>query len=279
MGSDSRHPRLAVRPRRARTLSGVASHAPDSGAAAWGLALVAAFALVALAAALGLSRERAVLVLYAISVCCLFVAFGAFWFQGRLLPLLCGCLCLVFTVVIRAFGLPKDWSSFSGRVDKALSWRRETRYALTLGTWLEMEAERRECVFELWQDYQFVAKKLGFSEVKLQLPEGLQVWRSAGLETELGELHRIRQELNGDGCLELAAYENVLPARLFDLLAELAAETWHKAGRRWEEVHRVPLRFASVAADTSQFRKMPRRYEPVRQAWWIPKGEFRTQPG
>jgi UDP-GlcNAc:undecaprenyl-phosphate/decaprenyl-phosphate GlcNAc-1-phosphate transferase len=222
---------------------------------------------------LGLSRERAVLVLYAISVCCLFVAFGVFWLQGRLLPLLCGCLFLVFLVAARAFGFVKDWTPFSTRADKSLSWRRETRYALTLSQWLEMEAERRECVFELWQDYQFVAKKLGFSEVRLRLADGVQVWRSAGGEAGLGDLHRTRQELGGGSFLEFAAYDSVLPARLFELLSDLAAETWQKSARRWQEVHEAPLRFDAVSSDTSVFRKMPRRYEPVRQAWWIPKRE------
>lgn len=225
----------------------------------------------------GLSRERAVLVLYAISVCCLFVAFGAFWLQGRLLPLLAGCLCLVFIIAARAFGLVKDWPGFGRRSERALAWRRETRYALTLSHWLEMEAERRECLFELWQDYQFVVKKLGFSEVKLGLADGVQVWRSAGEEAGLGELHRARHELRTQGVLELAAYESVLPARLFELLAELAAETWQKAARRWQEVHETSLRFAAVSSDTSQFRRMPRRFEPVRQAWWIPKHEPQIQ--
>jgi UDP-GlcNAc:undecaprenyl-phosphate/decaprenyl-phosphate GlcNAc-1-phosphate transferase len=226
----------------------------------------------------GLSRERAVLVLYAISVCCLFVAFGVFWLQGRLLPLLCGCLCLIFIIAARSVGLVKEWTGFGRRTDKALSWRQETRYALTLGHWLEMEAERRECVFELWQDFQFVVKKLGFSEVQMRLPDGLQAWRAAGQEVGLGELHRTRYDLSSGSYIEFAACESVLPAQLFELLAELAAETWQKAARRWQAIHEAPLRFAAVSSDTSQFRKLSRRYEPVRQAWWIPKGEFRTQP-
>jgi UDP-GlcNAc:undecaprenyl-phosphate GlcNAc-1-phosphate transferase len=224
----------------------------------------------------GLSRERAVLMLYAVSVCCLFVAFAVFWLQGRLLPLLCGCLFLVLGVAARSCGLVKDWFPFGSRTEKSLSWRRETRYALTLAQWLEMEAERRECVFELWQDFQFVGKKLGFSEIRLALADGSHVWRSAGLEAGLGKLHRTRYE-SGSGQIELAAFESVLPAQLFELLSELAAETWQKAARRWQEVHQAPVRFASVSADTSQFRKVSRLYEPVRQAWWMPKRELRPQ--
>jgi UDP-GlcNAc:undecaprenyl-phosphate GlcNAc-1-phosphate transferase len=225
----------------------------------------------------GWSRERAVLVLYAISVCCLFVAFGVFWLQGRLLPLLCGCLFLVLIVAARAFGFVKEWKVPGSRTEKPLAWRRETRYALTLAQWLEMEAERRECVFELWQDFQFVVKKLGFSEVKLRLADGVQVWRSAGQEAGLGGLHRARHELSGGCAIELAGHDRVLPARLFELLAELAAETWQKSARRWQEVHEAPLRFDAVSSDTSEFRKMPRRYEPVRQAWWIPKRAAQVQ--
>jgi UDP-GlcNAc:undecaprenyl-phosphate GlcNAc-1-phosphate transferase len=225
----------------------------------------------------GLSRERAVLVLYAVSVCCLFVAFGAFWLQGRLLPLLCGCLCLILIVAARSFGLTRGSSPASNDRNKTLAWRRETRYALTLAQWLEMEAERRSCVFELWQEYQFVVKKLGFSEAKLALPDGAHVWRCAGEEAGLGSLHRARHEVGAGSNVELAAYESVLPEELFELLAELAAEAWQKAARRWQEIHDAPLRFVSVSSDTSRFRKVPRLYEPVRQAWWLPKREFTPQ--
>lgn len=221
---------------------------------------------------IGLSRERTVLVLYTISFCCLFVAFGVFWLQGRLLPLLCGFLFLILAVAARSLGFIQDWLAFGSRLGKSLALRHETRYALTLSQWLEMEAERRQCVFELWQDYQFVVKKLGFSEVKLALPDGVHVWRAGALEKGLGELRCTRHEISGGTSIEFAAYENVLPEKLFELVAELAAESWQKAALRWQELHQAPVHFESVSSDTSHLqRKIKRIYEPVKSAWWIPR--------
>lgn len=226
---------------------------------------------------LGFSRRRAVLVLYGVSVCCLTVAFVAFWVQGRLLPLLCGCVGLVFIGVGRLLGLRHDWPAWRQGTGSPLHWRRESRYALTLAQWLELEADRRECLFELWQDFQFMGKKLGFSEVKLRLDGVTQVWRAAGVQADLGPLHHARHELS-TGTVEFAAHERVLPQPLFELLAELAAEAWHKAARRWQHMHAAPLRFDAVSSDTSLFRRLGRRYEPVRQAWWIPKRPLEPEP-
>lgn len=226
---------------------------------------------------LGLSRRRALLVLYGISVWCSVAAFAAFWLQGRLLPLLCGCVCVGLIGVGRLLGWNNEWQAGRQRSDSPLHWRRESRYALTLAQWLEMEADRRECLFELWQDFQFVAKKLGFSEVKLCLDGVTQLWRAAGIQGDLGPVHRQRHQLS-TGTLELAAHDRVMPRPLFDLLTELAAEAWQKAARRWQHMHDAPLRFDAVSSDTSLFRQVGRRYEPVRQAWWIPKRELQPQP-
>ena len=225
----------------------------------------------------GWSRRRALWVLYGLSVCCLVPAFAAFWLQGRLIPLLCGCVAVVFIVAGHALGWSKMWSLPRLAAPSPLQWRRETRYALTLAQWLEMEAERRECLFELWQDLQFVAKKLGFSELTLCLAGVKQVWRAATIQTDLGQLHRVQHRLS-TGTLEFAAHEQVLPAPLFELLAELAAEGWQRAARRWQHVHAAPLRFDAVSSETSLFRRLGRRYEPVQQAWWIPKRQLQPQP-
>jgi len=225
----------------------------------------------------GLSRGRTVLVLYVVSLLCLFLAFAVFWSQGRLLSLLLGFLFLILVVAAHSFGFTKEWFLGANPANRSLVFRKETRYALTLSQWLEMEAERRECVFELWQDYQFLVRKLGFSEVKLALPDGSNVWRSVGPEVGLGPVHQARHEMGKDTTIEFAAYEGVLPRALFELLAELAAEAWQKAALRWQQFHESSVKFHSISSDTSHFRKIARRYEPVRQAWWLPKRDFRPE--
>lgn len=225
----------------------------------------------------GFSRGRTVLILYVISFLSLFLAFGAFWSQGRSLPLLLGFLFLVLSVAAHYFGFLKDWLALASPAGRSLRFRKETRYALTLSQWLEMEAERRGCVFELWQDYQFVVRKLGFSEVKLALPDGVNVWRAVGPETGSRQLHRTRQTLGGNSTIDFAAHEGVLPQALFELLSELAAEAWQKAALRWQEFHQAPVCFESVSSETSHFRKNVRLYEAVRPAWWLPKRGLRPE--
>lgn len=225
----------------------------------------------------GFSRGRTVLILYVISFLCLFLAFSAFWSQGRSLPLLMGFLFLALSVAAHSFGFLKDWLALASPAGRSLRFRKETRYALTLSQWLEMEAERRGCVFELWQDYQFVVRKLGFAEVQLALPDGVHVWRAVGPETGLTRLHRTRHALGGKSSVEFAAYEDVLPEALFELLTELAAETWQKAALRWQEFHQAPVCFESVSSDTSHFRKNVRLYEAVKPAWWLPKRGLRPE--
>ena len=229
--------------------------------------------------AFGFSRERAVLILYTISFLCLFLGFGVFWSQGRLLPLLAGSLFLILIVAARSFGFIKDWFAGGNRLGRSLALRKETRYALTLSQWLELEAERRDSVYELWQDYQFVVKKLGFAEVRLVLPDSANLWRLGGFDPQSGSLLRARHETGGGSVIELAADSSVLPEKAFELLSELAAETWHKAARRWQELNQAPIRFASVASpETSYFTRKLRGFsEPFRLKWLFRGRDFRAQ--
>lgn len=227
----------------------------------------------------GFSRERAVLMLYTFSVASLFLAFGVFWSQGRLLPLLVGFLFIMLAVTARSVGLIQSWFSMKSRLSKSLAMRMETRYALTLSQWLEMESERRTSILELWEDYRFVVRKLGFSEVRLGLGEAMENWQTAGFDPAAGHLQRTRFDVNGCGQIEFAADPKVLPEKLFELLSELAAEAWHKAATRWEKLNRIPLSFNAVACpDTSAFqRNQTRPYSPDTAELWVRSRGLKVQ--
>ncbi len=205
----------------------------------------------------GLSRQRAVLTLYSISVISLLVAFGVFWLQGRLLPLLLGSLFLITAAAGRSYGLVKGWVAFA----RSIALRQETRYALTLGRWLEMEAERRDSIDELWQDFQFLVHKLGFSTVRLALEDGVKSWESP--EPHDPATHRqTRHEMSGGTVVEFSADPTSLPDKMYELLTELAAESWQKAARRWQQIHRTPVKFVSVATpDTSFYKRKLARFQ------------------
>jgi len=162
-------------------------------------------------------------------------------------------------------GFTKDWSAIGSQLGKSLALRKETRYALILSQWLEMEVERHRSVDELWQDYQFVVKKLGFSRVRLMLSDGAYTWQAEGFNEKGADLQQFCHELSDGSVIEFAADQKVLPEPLFKLLADLAAETWHKAALRWLILNKTPLHFMSAAilpGFPSQ-RKFIRFYTPV----------------
>ena len=227
----------------------------------------------------GFSRERAVLLLYTFSVASLFLAFGVFWTQGRLLPLLLGFLFLMILVAARRVGLVHNWFSVKTRLTNSLALRVESRYALTLSSWMEMESERRVSVYDLWEDYQFVVKKLGFSSVRLELKDGINVWETPGFNPDDDSQPRAGFDLNGCGKLEFVANPQVMQDNLFELLSELAAETWHKAASRWQKLNQAPLHFAAaVSQDTSVYqRKINRPYSPDTAELWARDKALKTQ--
>ena len=214
----------------------------------------------------GLSHRNAVLVLYAVSALCLALAFGVFWLQGRHWPLLLGTLFFVLVMGARRFGIVKNWPGLG----KSMALRHETRYALVLAKWLELEAERRSSVAQLWEDYQFVARKLRFTEVKLTLPDGACAWRAAPTEADTSNLLHARHELAGGVVIEFVATSVAMPGNLFELLTELATESWQKAALRWQKLNQLPLHFASVVAagDTSSAKRLSRLAPSIQPAPW-----------
>lgn len=213
---------------------------------------------------LGFTRERAVLGLYAVSLFCLCLAFGVFYWQGRLLPLFTGLLFLVLLISGHLSGFTKDWFKIGSRLGKSLALRKETRYALTLSKWLEMEVERHNSVEELWLDYQFVVRKLGFSRVVLLLPDRANTWESEEFGERVNEMRHGCHEINDGTVIEFHGDNSVMSEMLFNLLSDLAAETWYKAASRWRVINNTPLEFVSMAtpAGSSVQKKFVRLYAP-----------------
>ena len=192
----------------------------------------------------GFSRRRTVLILYAISLLFLFVALGVFWSQGRLVPIAVGFLFLIMVVSARSFGFVQDWFAMGSLMGKALELRKETRYALSLSRWLELEAERCHSVSELWANYQFVMHKLGFAKVKLALEDGERIWQARELMPDAENCHYERHEFQSDQmAIEFLVAKNLMERKVFDHLVDLAAETWMKASQKWKNLHQLPLRF------------------------------------
>jgi UDP-GlcNAc:undecaprenyl-phosphate GlcNAc-1-phosphate transferase len=181
---------------------------------------------------LGFSRERTVLILYTVSSLCLLLAFEVFWLQGRFLPLFSGLLFLTLIASGHLSGFTKDWFSIGLQFAGSRALRKETRYALALSRCLEMEAERTHSMDQLWKDYQLIVSKLGFTRVMLVSPGGGLAWQSDNFMNEAHSLHQARHEIYNGTFIEFSACESTHTEPLFRLLADLSAESWHKAVSR-----------------------------------------------
>jgi UDP-GlcNAc:undecaprenyl-phosphate GlcNAc-1-phosphate transferase len=192
---------------------------------------------------LGFSRKRAVLTLHAFSMIFLVLAFAVFWSQGRWVPFLFGLMCLVLLLVGGTFRFSRDWFQVGRVVGNSLEMRKETRYALTVTRWLEMEAERSPSLTSLWADYTFMMQKVGFTDVKLVQNTGQTLYSTTTAVAGEGfPTQRICVEvpLKAPNSMEFVAPAGQLDPKLFELLSELSAEAWVKTVRKWHQVNPVP---------------------------------------
>lgn len=203
---------------------------------------------------LGFSRRGAVLALYSLSLAFLLLAFVVFWSRGQLAPILFGAMFLIFFVSARLFGFVKDWYAVGKELGVSLRLRKETRYALAVLHWLEMEAERCETLQELWTTYLFVTRKLGLSQVKLILESGRTVSREQSIHRQSTDFHRNRHEmpLANIKAIEFGSESSAMSPQLFEHLTELAAEGWMKSVRRWQAVNQVPVVFEPAIPTESE---------------------------
>ncbi len=186
----------------------------------------------------GFSRRSAVLILYGISLLFLGLAFAVVLSRGQLVPVLIGVLFLVLFASARYFGFLKDWLTVGRELGLSLRLRKETRYALTLCQWLELEADRSDSMQELWTTFLFIARKLGFAQVRLVLDEQTDfVWRSQSLargDSELIRRRRLDVRFANITAVEFSAAAESMAPEVFEHLTELAAEAWIKAAQRWQ---------------------------------------------
>jgi UDP-GlcNAc:undecaprenyl-phosphate GlcNAc-1-phosphate transferase len=182
---------------------------------------------------LGISRERTLLNLYTVSLLCLVLALCVFCLQGRMLPLYTGLLFLVLLVAGHMSGFTRNWFKVGSQLGQSLRLRKETRYALTLDRWFTMEAERCGRLEDMWEDYQFLVRKLGFSRLKLTLPDrSFRVWQAEGFDPQAVPHLQAEHEMSDGTVVELFAASQGMPEVLFMLFGDLAAESWYKAKQR-----------------------------------------------
>lgn len=194
----------------------------------------------------GLSRTKTVLLLYAISVVFLLMAFAMFWSEQRFVPIVFGMVFLffLFTMQGRAMGL--DWMSVGRSIGNSREMRRQTQYVMALACWLEMEAERSENLDALWKDFTFMASKVGFTRAKVVVSDGHRVWASEEHSDTTKAPEHVFEFHPGERMLVLLQSSNQnADKNVIDHLSELTAEAWLKAVMRWTGRKGLPISFSA----------------------------------
>jgi UDP-GlcNAc:undecaprenyl-phosphate GlcNAc-1-phosphate transferase len=204
----------------------------------------------------GMSHRRVVLSFYAVTLVFLAMGFAAFWSRGHLVPVLLGIAGLLLLLCAGKLSFSREWFAVGRVVGNSLAMRQEIRYALALTNCLEQEGKRTGSVGDLFEELASAAHRLGFTYVRLTLADGS---RTAGQPEASASVNSLSQQLQGGSCgvLELQApglqpnaerpetdcqSPSICDSRVFELTAELLAEAWVKAARKWKP-ERANLRF------------------------------------
>jgi len=216
---------------------------------------------------MGLSRRRAVLMMYAFTVVFLILGLWAFRSRVYLLPLLQGIGVLLLLLAMSRMKFSRHWFNLGAVLRHSLRMREDIARAMALSRWLALEARRGISTEEFWQLLQFAANRLGFCRMRLELEDGERIWKRH--EVEEGDFHRARFDFRsaGVGVIELQASkasggaelhpqvegqenrrsgEGLEDERTFLVISELLAESWHKASLHQCELTGAVLRFAPM---------------------------------
>lgn len=212
----------------------------------------------------GMSRQKTVILLYAISLFALIGGLLAFAYQGRYLPIFLG-----FAFVIILFTLKGQKISpglVRNMLTESFQARHDAKNALCLRDWFIVEADRADTGNHLWADYRFVLKKMGFCRAELVI-KGSD--RSYFLpDTAYEELASLWHEAHAIGAeveLNLYAEKDKFSNRQFSIISDVAAEAWSKASVRWKEVNGSDLDFKAEACKATTYRQQKARnlYRPT----------------
>jgi len=214
----------------------------------------------------GLSNRNTVLVLYLISLFALIGGLLTFSSQGRFLPIFFG---FAFVLVLLALkGRRITASSVYSTVSESLQTRQDARNAIYLKNWIVVEAERADSGQNIWSDFRFVLKKMGFCRAELRIgEEERSFYVPNSLHEDLDSLWRETHSLRGETPVELTVYaeKDAFSKKQFNLIGDIAAEAFSSMASRWKEINGDSLSFSSIAAEPTTYRGTKARnlYRPT----------------
>jgi hypothetical protein len=152
-------------------------------------------------------------------------------------------------IAMPSFGIIKNWLTIGTALGNSLEGRKEIQYALLVRNWLQMEADRSGSIDDLWNDFTYMARKLGFTKLALRLGDSTCAWENLqvlpGIKERFVQHHL--QIGNQIVVLNLSAPLDAMDNKKFQLLGELAAETWLNAARRWFQRHDATFELPGVS--------------------------------
>jgi UDP-GlcNAc:undecaprenyl-phosphate GlcNAc-1-phosphate transferase len=198
---------------------------------------------------LGISRERTLLNLYTVSLLCLILAVSICYVQGRYMAIFAGLLFLVLLGAGHLSGLTRDWFRVGSQIGKSLALRESTKYSLNLSSGLVMGVDRKRSARDIWTDYGAAVEKLGFALVVVILPDGTsRCWKRDTGVLEASDLRHAEHDMPNGTTVKLDASKAIMDESQFDLLGDLAAETWFAVTARWLAVNKAPFHFDDASA-------------------------------
>jgi UDP-GlcNAc:undecaprenyl-phosphate GlcNAc-1-phosphate transferase len=204
--------------------------------------------------ALGHSRRNVVLGLYGFTAIFLALGFATFCLHGEYFPLFLGIGAMTILLVAGKLSFSREWFSIGRVLGNSIMSRQDIQYGMCLSRWLAMEGTRAESIENLAEDVVFIARKLGFSNVRIRLEDDEKLWQLQDVNIDKCDLFRHGLPGYKNCFLEVGLYRPALKMSAvaesfansestFDVLADLLAEGWIKAVSDWQKIHQLPLRF------------------------------------
>ena len=195
----------------------------------------------------GLSHKNTVLVLYGISLIALFGGILIFSNQGRYFPIFLGFAMVIVIFAIRFYG--NSASNFKQLFFESFNTRSETQNAIKLSKWLVGEVERIRDAENLWKDYSWVLRKLGFTKVVISSSGEERVYEYQDVElidVYISDRIPLNKQV-GDNYIKFWGDKKRFTERRFSLNCDIAYELWILVTRRWKELNQSDFRFSGKA--------------------------------
>ena len=119
---------------------------------------------------------------------------------------------------------------------------------MKLSKWFVSEVERVRVAEDQWSDYQWVLKKIGFKRVVLQVGSEQRIYESGKEAQDTFESAPFRLDSLGAGsCIQFFGDKQLFTERRFNLVSDIAYETWLTGCKKWMELNQSTYTFEGTA--------------------------------